>query len=355
MRACIMVLLFLFVAGPVCARSLELSAQGSTGLTFNDNITLSRADVNFGPGVLAKQDLIGAVRVRTALRREKTELAYVGSRVHFYDNPDLGYVENALELAHEEPIAKSVIARGQAVLSRVDNDLLVRADANGVFPFTTSEPPDRQLFQLVLMSAPEKPTTVSLRGIAQDQQYSNNPLLDADARAVQLSAGQVLDSDKKWSLGAEGQRASRDYPNLVGPVAGSIVETHVRHVAAQVSYLPNKHFGFLAKSLWLDQYANVDAFFLEQLDLSLGATWEGDRWGNASFLAQFSRRDFARRVLPGGDTQLDHDLLLVFSVTKRLGERSALTVGYTHDRNQSNSADSDYSNNVERFEFSRSF
>lgn len=356
MRLCITVILLLVFSGPALAKRLQLSAEGSTGFTYNDNITLSRADVNFGPGVLAKQDLLGSVRVRTALRHEASELAYSGSRVHFYDNVDLSYVENALELNHDQKLGKALIFRAQGLMSRVDPDIVVRQpDQNGAFPFTTSEPPDRQIFQAILTSIPDKPTAVSVRALSQNQQYSNNPLLDSEADALQVGGTQVLDRAKKWSAGFDAQKVDRDYPNLVGPVPGSKVQTDVKNGALQVSYLPNKHFGFLLKSLWLDQDANVDTFFLDQHDVSLAATWEGDGWGSASFLAQHSRRDFARRVLAGGDTQLDRDLLVVLQVTKRLGDRSAVTFGYTYDRNRSNSVDSDYSNNIERLEFTRSF
>ena len=49
MRLCVAVLLLCMIAVPARAKRPQLTAQGSTGLTYNDNITLSKTDVNFGP------------------------------------------------------------------------------------------------------------------------------------------------------------------------------------------------------------------------------------------------------------------------------------------------------------------
>ena len=354
MRLLVAVLLLFMSVESVLAKRLQLTAQGSTGLTYNDNITLSKADVNFGPGVLARKDLLGHVRMRTALKLDDTtELAYTGTRTRFYENEDLGFVENILDLTHDQLFPRQALLQVQAQLARVDPDELVRPDGTGVFPFTTSEPPDRQVLQAILSTPPGRPTEVAVRALAQDQQYSNNPLLDSDARALQLRVGQKL--GEKWNVGAEEQRVDRDYPNLVGPTPGSQIETDVTHRAVQAAYTPNKHFGFLAKSLWLNQYANVDAFFLDQEDLSFAASWDDERWGNAALLAQRSRRVFDRRLTPEGGPQVDRDWLLVLQVAKRLGLRSTAIFGYTYDRNRSNVSDFDYSNNVVRFELVRLF
>lgn len=193
MRLLVAVLLLLLCLEPALAKRLQLSAQGATGFTFNDNITLSKSDVNFGPGVLARQDLLGHVRVRTALRLDDTtELACTGTRTRFYENEDLGFVENALDFTHDQLFERQALVQVQAQFARVDPDELVRPDAAGVFPFTTSEPPDRQVMQLIVSTPPGRPTEVAVRALSQDQQYSNNPLLNADARAIQLRGGQRL-------------------------------------------------------------------------------------------------------------------------------------------------------------------
>lgn len=334
------------------ARAGQLSATGSAGLAFNDNITLSREDVNFGPGVLAAQDLLGVIRLRAAYHRDGTNLIYTGSRTHFFKNTDLGFIENAVELEQERLIDKKLLIRGQGLLAKVDPDIRVSA-VNGAFPFTTSEPPDRQIAQLVISTPRGAKTEVALRGLAQGQQYTNDPLLDSRAWAAQLRLGRAL--DKQWTVAGEVQAVGRDYTNLVGPVPSSIVETHAPNAALQVSFVPNAHFGFLGKVLALDQRSNVDAFFLNQRDVSLGATYVQDKWGSASLLLQHSNRDFALRPVAGGGSQLDHDLLLVFLLNKKITPRDVATFGYTRDRNHSNDINFDYSNNIVRLEISHVF
>ena len=346
-------LLALLLARPAIARPGQLSASGSAGLLFNDNITLSREDVNFGPGVLAAQDLLGVMRVRAAYRQDGTTLIYTGSRTHFFKNTDLGFIENAVELEEEHLIAKKVLIRGQGQISKVDPDLRVTADVHGSFPFTTSEPPDRQIAQLVISTPRGSKTEVSLRGLAQGQQYTNDPLLDSRAWAGQFRVGRQI--DKQWAVAGELQAVGRDYTNLVGPVPSSLVETHAPNAALQVSYVPNAHFGFLAKALRLDQRSNLDAFFLDQRDLSLGATYVQDKLGSVSLLLQHSNRDFALRPVAGGGSQFDRDFLLVLLVNKKVTPRDVATFGYTRDRNRSNDANFDYSNNIVRLEVSHVF
>ena len=353
MRHLVAVLAFACFVRLAAAKPPVLSATGATGLTYNDNITLSKDDVNFGPGVLSASDLLGVVRVRTQLKLDDTDLVYNGSRTHFFKNGDLGFVENSLELTHTQRYEDEFLLTGQATLARVDPDLLVKPDQNGRFPFTTSEPPDRQVYQLIAATAPGRPTDVSLRALAQDQQYGNNPLLNSSARAVQLHAGQKIDAH--WAAAVEVQGVTRDYPNLVGPTPGSIVQTKPHNEAVQATYVPNKHFGFLLKSLWLEQRANVDAFFLSQQDLSLAASYDQEKLGNVSLLVQRSAREFARRPAPGGGSQSDRDLLVLLQLTHPLGPRGSAVIAFTRDHNQSNVPDFDYSNNIVRIELSRSF
>ena len=350
------VFLVLFVtASSVHARNPGIIAQGSADVTYNDNITLSRDDVNFGPGVLASSDLLGALRVRAGVKNDHTQVLYSGSRTHFFKNTDLGYLENTLQIDHDEALGKLAVLRMQGLISKVDPDLRVTADTTGRFPFTTSEPPDRQILQLIFATPKGRTTDGYVRVLAQGQQYTNDPLLDNRATAVQLHVGRPLDDKKKWGVAAEAQAVARDYTNILGPVPSTIVVTHAPNAALHLSYIPNQHFGFLLKHLWIDQTANTDAFFLGQRDLSLAATWLGDSFGSASLIVQYSHRDFSRRLLSPGVTQLDRDLLMLLTVTKRLTPRDNLTLSYTNDRNRSNSADFDYSNNVVRLGASHSF
>lgn len=353
-------LLVLAVGAPVSAAS---SGQKSSpqffltqGLTFNNNITLLTSDVNFGPAALSRDDITGHLRLDASQKWKQVRTFYSFTRAHFFKNEDLHYLNHYFRTSWEVPGNRPAsYYRLSLDYNKFDPDHRVQPDPVTGFPFTTTELPNRRVYNLVLNQELAPRDQVQVQGIAQSLWYENNPVLDNHAEGGIFRYSRLFSKTTTGFL-ESGQNTKR-YQNISDDDGDPRqLKTPQESNAAGVSWVPSSRFGSVMKYTSIHQSANIPDFFLDQWDLSGILAYTPNRGPSAVLTTQRSRKRFPfRAVVFGGPPQddLEHLVNLQVSWKLALAARGILTL--TYDRNRSNNTEFDYVNRIAAFEVRESF
>jgi hypothetical protein len=317
----------------------------ATGVTLNNNITLLSQDVNFGPQALARDDVIGHVRVDAYHRAGPARFSYALTRSHFFRNETLHYLNQYFRGSYEKPGWAGSYYRLSLDYNRFDPDHRATPDALGQFPFTTTELPNRRVYGAVVNQAITRRDHVQVQGVSKSIWYENNPVIDnlADGGVLRLSHR----FGKAWTGFVEAGENVKRYPNLSG--FGGIpaqLKTPQEHEGGGMSWVPNQKVGGLLKFTRLQQSANIREFGLDQWDLSLIFAYTPKRGPSAFLTTQRSRKAFPERPVASGAPQDDHQVLANLQVNYPLWRDTRASMSLTYDRNASNNTEFDYVNRI---------
>lgn len=340
-----------------CARAARGSSPQfslTQGLTFNNNITLLASDVNFGPAVLNRDDVIGTFRFDAAKRVGHARLNYAFTRAHFFKNEDLHYFDHYFRGSYEAPGKGASYYRFSLDYNKFDPDHRAQPDPFTGFPFTTTEIPNRRVYNLVVNQEIAPKDQVQIQGIDQSIWFENNPVIDNTARGAVLRYSRLL--DKATTGFIEAGTNTKTYQNISGDSGDpASLRTPQDHEGAGVSYVPSARFGQVLKFNRIHQSANISDFVLDQWDLSLITAYTPKGGPTMVLTAQRSRRAFPFREVDDGAPQDDHELLASLHTSWRIAKATRAILNLTYDRNASNNTEFDYVNRIAAVEVRESF
>lgn len=348
------------LAGALLAALPACAAKGSApqfslsqGLTFNNNITLLNSDVNFGPAVLARDDIIGTLRLDASKKVGHARYNYSFSRAHFFKNEDLQYFDHYFRGSYEAPGKGASYYRFSLDYNKFDPDHRVQPDPFTGFPFTTTEIPNRRVYNAVVNQEIAPKDQLQFQAVDQSIWFENNPVLDSKAH------GGVVRYTRLFSKATQGfveaGTNTKRYQNIADDFGTSSLRTPQDHHGVGVSHVPSARLGSVLKFSRINQSANVEDFVLDQWDLSWITAYTPKGGPTLVLTTQRSRRAFPLRPVDDGGPQDDHELLANLQSTWRLRSALRAVLSLTYDRNRSNNTEFDYVNRIAAIELRESF
>ena len=326
----------------------------SQGLTFNNNITLLASDVNFGPAALARDDIIGTLRLDAAERVGHARFNYAFTRAHFFKNDDLHYFDHYFRGSYEAPGKGASFYRVSLDYNKFDPDHHVQPDPQTGFPFTTTEIPNRRVYNAVINQELAPKDQLQIQAVDQSLRFENNPVLDNTAHGGLVRYTRLF--SKATNAFVEAGTNTKRYQNISGDFgAPASLRTPQDSQGVGVSHVPSERFGSVLKFNRINQSANIADFVLDQWDLSWITAYTPGGGPTLVLTTQRSRRAFPLRPVADGSPQDDHELLANLSSSWRLDRGVRAIVSLTYDRNHSNNTEFDYVNRIAAVEVRESF